>query len=184
MRILCLHGYSTSGAILKYQLDAFIQRADASHEFVFLDGEYECPKAQGKSQDFQPSDESSYETEMTLDRTNQTLTIAGMGKFMQGPFRCFDKSFGPHAIQSSLDHLQDFIDEEGPFDGVIGFSQGGSLALAYLLREVAEISAQPGNAPVQLSSLMLSDTPPLSCHFKQTPNSCFYERTFLCKGPT
>ena len=47
MRILCLHGYGTSGAILQSQLDAFTHKADPSHEFVFLDGEYECPKAQG-----------------------------------------------------------------------------------------------------------------------------------------
>lgn len=49
MRILCLHGYGTSGAILRSQLDAFIHRADASYEFVFLDGEYECQRAHGKS---------------------------------------------------------------------------------------------------------------------------------------
>lgn len=79
-----------------------------------------------------------------------------MGTFVQGPFRCFNKSFGPHAIQSSLDHLQDFIDEEGPFDGVIGFSQGGSLALTYLLEEASEMSANPGKAPAFSFAVFLS----------------------------
>ncbi|KXX83199.1 Dihydrofolate reductase [Madurella mycetomatis] len=139
MRILCLHGYGTSGSILKYQLDAFLQRADASHEFVFLDGEYECPKAQG------------------------------MGTFVQGPFRCFNKSFGPHAIQSSLDHLQDFIDEEGPFDGVIGFSQGGSLALTYLLQEASEMSANPGKVPTFSFAVFLSTI----VAFSPDPDFCF-----------
>ena len=48
MRILCLHGYGTSPAILRHQLDAFIRAADPSYEFVFLEGENECPPARGK----------------------------------------------------------------------------------------------------------------------------------------
>jgi hypothetical protein len=55
MRILCLHGYGTSGAIMRNQLDAFIRHADASYEFVFLDGEYGCPKAQGMDTRSHPS---------------------------------------------------------------------------------------------------------------------------------
>lgn len=45
MRILCLHGHGTSGAILKSQLGAFIRQADASYEFIFLDV---CPEALGQ----------------------------------------------------------------------------------------------------------------------------------------
>lgn len=46
-RILCLHGYGTSAAILEHQLKAFMAAGDPSFEFVFLDGEVECQKAQG-----------------------------------------------------------------------------------------------------------------------------------------
>lgn len=49
MRILCLHGYGTSPAILRQQLDAFIREVDPSYEFVFLEGEYECPPARGRT---------------------------------------------------------------------------------------------------------------------------------------
>ncbi|KAF6798076.1 hypothetical protein CSOJ01_12853 [Colletotrichum sojae] len=119
MRILCLHGYGTSSAILRSQLDAFIHRADATHEFAFLDGEFECPRGRG------------------------------IGTFAQGPFRCFNTSFGPHAIQASLDRLQAFIEDEGPFDGILGFSQGGSLALACLLQMAGDMRAEgPGARPV------------------------------------
>ena len=48
MKILCLHGYGTSSSILKSQLDALTRRADESYDFVFFDGEVECPKAKGK----------------------------------------------------------------------------------------------------------------------------------------
>ena len=47
MRILCLHGYGTSAAIMRAQLDPLIREADPSYEFVFLEGEHECPPAHG-----------------------------------------------------------------------------------------------------------------------------------------
>lgn len=50
MRILCLHGYGTSAAIFESQLSAFTDAADANWEFVYLEGEHECQKAQGSQQ--------------------------------------------------------------------------------------------------------------------------------------
>lgn len=46
-KILCLHGYGTSASILQHQLGPFMAAADPSYEFVFLEGEIECQKAQG-----------------------------------------------------------------------------------------------------------------------------------------
>ncbi|OCL15474.1 hypothetical protein AOQ84DRAFT_370337 [Glonium stellatum] len=77
---------------MRNQLDAFIRSVDPSHEFVFLDGEHECPKAQG------------------------------IGDFIDGPTLCYNKAFGSYEIQSSLDHLEAFIATDGPFDDVLGFS--------------------------------------------------------------
>lgn len=59
----------------------------------------------------------------------------GIGDFVKGPTLCFNKAFGPNDIQTALEHLEAFIANEGPFDGIMGFSQGGSLALTYLLQE-------------------------------------------------
>ncbi|KAK3046349.1 hypothetical protein LTR09_012165 [Extremus antarcticus] len=111
MRILCLHGYGTSGDIMKLQLDAFIRQADASYEFVFLGGEFECPKAKG------------------------------IGNLYDGPTFCFMESVRPHDVRNALDYLEHFVVEEGPFDGLIGFSQGASLALTYLLQHATDTSS-------------------------------------------
>lgn len=43
-----------------------------------------------------------------------------------------DKLFS--SVDDALDYLDDLVAEEGPFDGVLGFSEGASLATAYLLR--------------------------------------------------
>ena len=36
-----------------------------------------------------------------------------------------------------IDRLEEFIDSEGPFDGILGFSQGAALAASYLLRDAS-----------------------------------------------
>jgi predicted esterase len=46
-KVLCLHGYGTSAAILQHQLGPFIAAADPNYEFVFLEGDVECQRAQG-----------------------------------------------------------------------------------------------------------------------------------------
>ncbi|GME50746.1 hypothetical protein HK57_00312 [Neofusicoccum parvum] len=113
MRILCLHGYGTSAAILESQLSAFIDSADPNYEFVFLDGEVECQKAQG------------------------------VGNFVKGPFLCYNASFSPEDVRRSCELITEFIEVEGPFDGVLGFSQGGSLALSYLMQHELEKATEP-----------------------------------------
>jgi hypothetical protein len=43
----------------------------------------------------------------------------------------------------ALDFLRDIIEEEGPFDGIMAFSQGAALALAFLLRHSADHPLDP-----------------------------------------
>ncbi|KAL4882125.1 serine hydrolase FSH [Aspergillus karnatakaensis] len=110
-KILCLHGYGTSASILQHQLGPFMAAADPSYEFVFLEGEIECQRAQG------------------------------LGHFVKGPFLCYNESFAPADIQDSCDLIDEMIQTAGPFDGILGFSQGGSVALSYLLQR--QIDGQP-----------------------------------------
>lgn len=43
----------------------------------------------------------------------------------------------------ALDFVQTVIEEDGPFDGIMGFSQGATVALALLLRHAAENPLDP-----------------------------------------
>lgn len=45
-----------------------------------------------------------------------------------------------NSFHKALDDLEVFVREEGPFDGVIGFSQGATLASALLLRHLGSSS--------------------------------------------
>ena len=48
------------------------------------------------------------------------------------------------SLETSIQHIKDFWKAEGPFDGILGFSMGGTLA-AYIALESASASALDGN---------------------------------------
>lgn len=57
----------------------------------------------------------------------------GVSPFQPGPFYSYTNAYSPADIRDALDDLQHFIETSGPFDGVLGFSQGASIAVAYLM---------------------------------------------------
>ncbi|KAK1977275.1 DUF341 domain protein [Colletotrichum cereale] len=107
MRILCLHGVGSSGAICESQFGPFLRAADPSYEFVFVDGP-------------EPS-----------------IRGPGMGPHLQGPFFSHTAGYAPSQMKDAIKNLEITIEELGPFDGVLGFSQGAALALAYIHDEQA-----------------------------------------------
>ncbi|PWY89874.1 hypothetical protein BO70DRAFT_393073 [Aspergillus heteromorphus CBS 117.55] len=113
MKILCLHGHGTNAAILQYQLSGVINLADPSWEFHYLTGEVDCPPAPGITDNF------------------------------PGPYRCYTRRFDPASEGAAHDLIDDTIDEQGPFDGVLGFSQGAAIAVSYLLEHQAQQPDKP-----------------------------------------
>ncbi|XP_065848051.1 uncharacterized protein [Euphorbia lathyris] len=102
-RFLCLHGFRTSGDILKKQLytkwpQSVLQKID----LVFPDAAY---PAQGKSEVEGIFDPPYYE-------------------WFQ-----FNKEFTEYTnFEKCLNHIEDIMIEQGPFDGLLGFSQGAILS--------------------------------------------------------
>ena len=48
MKILCLHGVGSSGAILERQMANLRRELDPSFDLVFVDGPFECERGPGK----------------------------------------------------------------------------------------------------------------------------------------
>lgn len=105
MRFLCLHGMGTSAEIFETQTGPLRQALGKNHNFEFYEGEYEVPAAPGIDDVFNCE---SY-------------------KAWYGP------SLGASTHREALELLRDIIDEDGPFDGCIGFSQGAALLGSFLL---------------------------------------------------
>ncbi|KAL8918474.1 MAG: hypothetical protein Q9172_005415 [Xanthocarpia lactea] len=105
MKILCLHGVGSSGGICESQFRAFLKLADPSYEFVFTEGPARSEKG------------------------------PGMGAYFEGPFYSHTTGYSPDEMADALDHLDMTIEELGPFDGILGFSQGAALALSYIYQQ-------------------------------------------------
>ncbi|KAJ5135406.1 uncharacterized protein N7515_004684 [Penicillium bovifimosum] len=107
MRILCLHGVGSSGAILEKQMSNLRRELDPSFELVFVDGPFECGRGPGVSE-YQP-----------------------------GPYFSHTQGYSPADITQALGYLEEILEDEGPFDGIFGFSQGSALTLSYLYQQQA-----------------------------------------------
>ncbi|CAH8391778.1 unnamed protein product [Eruca vesicaria subsp. sativa] len=101
-RFLCLHGFRTSGEIMKIQLNRWPKAVIDRLDLVFLDAPFPC---RGKSDVDGIFDPPYYE-------------------WFQ-----FDKEFTEYEnFENCLEYLEDRMIKLGPFDGLIGFSQGGILS--------------------------------------------------------
>ncbi|AES96052.1 putative alpha/Beta hydrolase [Medicago truncatula] len=103
-KILCLHGFRTSGEILKKLVLRWPETVIQKLDLVFLDGPF---PAQGKSDVEGIFDPPYYE----WFQSNEGFT----------EYRNFEEC---------LAYIEDYMLKNGPFDGVLGFSQGAFLAAA------------------------------------------------------
>ncbi|KAH6834027.1 dihydrofolate reductase [Perilla frutescens var. hirtella] len=103
LRLLCLHGFRTSGEIIKKQVtgkwpESVLEKLD----LVFVDAPFPC---QGKSDVEGIFDPPYYE-------------------WFQ-----FNKDFTDYEnFDECLAYIEDFMIKHGPFDGLLGFSQGAILS--------------------------------------------------------
>ncbi|KAJ5644543.1 hypothetical protein N7507_010554 [Penicillium longicatenatum] len=104
MKVLCLHGKGTSGAIFKSQTSSFrAQLRQKDIQFDFIDGPYKSEPA------------------------------AGVDMFYPPPYYGFWERGSVDDIRTACVWLREYISTHGPYDAVMGFSQGTVLASAYLL---------------------------------------------------
>ncbi|KAL5047666.1 hypothetical protein BDW71DRAFT_206411 [Aspergillus fruticulosus] len=119
IRILCLHGRGTSGAIFKSQTSAIRSRlVDLNLTFDFLDGPYPSDPAPGIDL-FYPPPYYTYYVESPPNTTIDTIRL-------------------------TQDWLNGVIAERGPYDLVMTFSQGAMVAAEALL--VHQVETERGQS--------------------------------------
>ncbi|KAI8948810.1 DUF341 domain-containing protein [Xylaria longipes] len=127
MKILCLHGVGSSGAILEKQLSNLQRELDPSFDLVFVDGPFESERGPGVSE---------YES---------------------GPYFSHTQGYSPADISQAVQYLEDVLEDQGPFDGIFGFSQGSALTLSYFYQQ------QTAGNPVAVKfACLFSSAMPLS----------------------
>ncbi|KAH7860033.1 hypothetical protein Vadar_008402 [Vaccinium darrowii] len=103
-RFLCLHGFRTSSEILQKQLRRWPETVLEKFDLVFLDGPY---MAQGKSMVEGFYDPPYYEWFQFTEDVQELYNF-----------------------EECIAYIEDFMIKHGPFDGLMGFSQGGIISAA------------------------------------------------------
>ncbi|OLN86705.1 Rhodanese-like domain-containing protein 6, partial [Colletotrichum chlorophyti] len=85
----------------------------------------------------------------------------GMGLGLDGPFYSHTIGYSPADIATAHQHTASTVDELGPFDGILGFSQGASLALSYIYHQQVT-----GEEPDFKFAVLLSSVAPFSADSK------------------
>ncbi|KAI8030716.1 Rhodanese-like domain-containing protein 6 [Camellia lanceoleosa] len=131
-RILCLHGFRTSGEILKKQMGRWSEMVMGRLDLVFLDGP--CPAA-GQSD------------------------VEGFFDPLYYAWFQFRQDFSEYMnFDECIAYIEDCMTRIGPFDGLLGFSQGAllSTALPGMQTEGVALTRLAENAfssPIECSSL-------------------------------
>nr|CCA17541.1 serine hydrolase (FSH1) putative [Albugo laibachii Nc14] len=124
--VLCLHGYRQNGLKLRGRLAAYRRAFKSKMEFACFDGPISVPYA--------PTNEehSKRVCEGEEVATNQ---------FSWWDFD-IDEQTGKHTysrVNETIDYIAKLCKEHGPFDGILGFSQGGMLAMMLLQLQTAKL---------------------------------------------
>jgi hypothetical protein len=80
-----------------------ISQISPEHTFDFIDAQFEGPAA------------------------------PGIANVFPGPYFVWHEEYGPRSVEKIHDYLDSVIEEDGPYDGIMGFSEGAALAASYLL---------------------------------------------------
>ncbi|KAF2752843.1 hypothetical protein EJ05DRAFT_480865 [Pseudovirgaria hyperparasitica] len=116
MRFLCLHGAGTSSKIFESQTAALRHELGPGHSYHFVQGVVQAPMHRAIEKLSNPADEHFV----------------------------YYKPSDPISFSKAVTDLGSYVADEGPFDGVMAFSQGTSLASAFM---IAKQNRQNGTAP-------------------------------------
>ncbi|PSN59369.1 DUF341 domain protein [Corynespora cassiicola Philippines] len=133
MRILCLHGVGSSATVLENQLRHLIRAVDPTFEFIFVNGPIPCERG------------------------------PGIGLHIEGPFFSHTVGYSADDMDEALEHFTNTLDELGPFNGVLGFSQGAALAVSYMHRQRQRREMVPFQFALLFSSVMPCSATPTCC---------------------
>ncbi|XP_027363994.1 rhodanese-like domain-containing protein 6 isoform X2 [Abrus precatorius] len=144
LRILCLHGFRQNASSFKGRTASLAKKLKKITEFVFIDAPHELPfiyqtpvsalnvNCAPSSSSLLPSPppplENCRKKFAWFVASNSDGSSGPDWKVADGPFdplQYLEQTFG---YDISISHLKNVFSQEGPFDGILGFSQGAAMA--------------------------------------------------------
>ncbi|KAL1530581.1 hypothetical protein AB1Y20_001481 [Prymnesium parvum] len=130
-RFLCLHGYGQNGAFFRTRTGA-LRKALKSADFYFLDAPYTARASFIQDEALRGAALSWWDFEKRDSRPSKSEEYVG--------------------LEAALERVRLAIERDGPFDGILGFSQGATLAAMLCL-------LPPAPPPVKLVVLVAAFLP-------------------------
>ncbi|XP_055928970.1 esterase OVCA2-like isoform X1 [Argiope bruennichi] len=115
LKILCLHGYRQDAESFKDKIGGFRKTIKSTAELVFVDAPHEIPSE---------SCVSAIEEGATELRGGRSWWFCDNTKDFSSKTSCNDVE----GFEESVNTIAEAFKSQGPFDGILGFSQGGALA--------------------------------------------------------
>ncbi|XVE63140.1 hypothetical protein DITRI_Ditri06bG0176200 [Diplodiscus trichospermus] len=139
LRILCLHGFRQNASSFKGRSASLAKKLKSIAELVFVDAPHELPFVYQSCMEPQISRASSSGQHApppeNCRRKYAWLVAPDFGGKSEADWKIADQPFDPLQYQGqtdgfdvSLAYLKKVFSEQGPFDGILGFSQGAAMA--------------------------------------------------------
>eukprot|EP00250_Pteridium_aquilinum_P005490 c15574_g1_i1 orf=75-2147(+) len=156
LRILCLHGFRQSASSLKGRLASFTKKLKGMADFVFVDAPHKVPLIFSKSDKLEDTANLAPQSKPEIEVPHRKYAWLVTPEMM---LSCLDLQASPDTLirdtvpslriavefdkdqfrkqtqgwLTSLSELERVFLEMGPFDGVLGFSQGAAVAASLCL---------------------------------------------------
>ncbi|KAJ1892387.1 Ovarian cancer-associated protein 2 [Kickxella alabastrina] len=145
-KVLCLHGYTQSAQKFRDRTGPFRRALKATITTTFLDAPHQATHI------FTPTNE-------TVNPTNNASNDGAKNNEEESSLAWWNQSEDSdrvwQEIRASIRAVAQVIRDEGPFDGIVGFSQGAGMAAILCalaqLASVAKNSSNPGLALEKMS---------------------------------
>ncbi|KAK9765394.1 Ovarian cancer-associated protein 2, variant 2 [Basidiobolus ranarum] len=126
LRILCLQGYAQSGEIFAYKTKYLrkVFKNDLA-ELVYIDAPFEVEPFDSPEKE----DEPDKEQPKIYGWFTPIVAEDGTKKYMQG-------------VDESIEYVENYLKTQGPFDGILGFSQGAGLLSLLCARQTKKLSPE------------------------------------------
>ncbi|KAK7344285.1 hypothetical protein VNO77_13725 [Canavalia gladiata] len=142
LRILCLHGFRQNASSFKGRTASLAKKLKKITEFVFIDAPhelsfiYQTPTSvfnancvsSSLSSSPPPPLENCKKKFAWFVAPNFDRSSGADWKLADGPFDPLQYQEQTDGYDISLSHLKSVFSQEGPFDGILGFSQGAAMA--------------------------------------------------------
>ncbi|KAF1328622.1 Serine hydrolase, partial [Globisporangium splendens] len=140
LRVLCLHGFRTNDKVMMNQTRALRQALGDRAELAFLNGPFEARGPADATIERAHANDGPFYEWVEVKRLDRALLDEATHNTtsLTSPNR--DWRFDYVGLDRMIEYIDEYLQQHGPFDAVLGFSMGAvvltSLSMIYLERDI------------------------------------------------